>query len=89
MIMDLITDPAVRLRGDPSRLRDLYAANLLTPERLEAVLKDCESCLEWLAAANADDEHFEITLEGLQALHKGGKPLRWAGHLQVVDGGQG
>ncbi|HVY34349.1 MAG TPA: hypothetical protein VG960_07985, partial [Caulobacteraceae bacterium] len=74
--MNPAQDPIARIRRDLRQLQDLYSANLLTPERLKACLDDAREACAQAAEQLRDDEHFEITLDGLSALHRGGKPVR-------------
>ncbi|HVY34855.1 MAG TPA: hypothetical protein VG960_10575 [Caulobacteraceae bacterium] len=79
-------DPIARIRRELTRIQGAASANLLTPERLKAFLATAREACDQADEQLRDDEHFEITLDGLSALHRGGKPVRWAGHLSVIEG---
>lgn len=78
--------PIARIRRNLDRIQDLYGGNLLTHERLLACLIDARRACDEAAEALRDDEHFELTSPGLQAIYTAGKPARYRGHLVVIDG---
>lgn len=80
------TNPIARIRNSLEQLQILADGGQLTAERVRAFRARCERDLQAAAEDVDPAEHFEITLDGLQALHVNGKPVRWRGHLAVVDG---
>ncbi|HUO23670.1 MAG TPA: hypothetical protein VMU59_14230 [Caulobacteraceae bacterium] len=84
----LFVNPTDALRRDLRQIVTLAQTGQLSPERLAAIKDRAYRSLAEIDEKLRDDEHFEITLEGLSALHKGGKPVRFSGHLVVIDGGR-
>lgn len=86
----MLTNPVARIRNSLQQLRVLANSGDLTADRLSDLTRRCERDLDQAAREASlglePEEHFEITLEGLQALYVNGKKVRWRGHLAVVDG---
>jgi len=84
----MLMDPIASICRDLGQLEILAKCSELTPDRLQALKERCEKNLTDVAnqLVSGPEERFEITLEGLQTLYVSGRPVRWRGHLAVIDG---
>ena len=82
------TNPIARIRNSLEQLQILADGGQLSADRVRAFRARCERDLKEVAEELEPDEHFDITLEGLQTLYVNGKPVRWRGRLAIVDGGR-